>query len=115
MLTNTAVVERPDGRAQPEEATPGLTRLRLAGPITAGTSAAAREALRESARRSNFKLLVDLQDVTALDASGVAALVEGRRHIDAHAHGVMVLRANGLVIRALRTTRTLSLFNLCNG
>jgi anti-anti-sigma factor len=112
---NTAVVERFDGHAQPEEAMDGLLRLRLAGPITAATSAGAREALREFAHRSHFKLLVDLQDVTALDASGVAALLEGRRHIDTHAQGVMLLRANALVIRALRKTRTLGLFNLCHG
>lgn len=92
----------------------GLTHLRLAGPITAATSAGARQALRESARRSDFKLLVDLQDVTALDASGVAALLEGRREIDG-AQGVMVLRANGLVIRALRQTRTLGVFDVCAG
>jgi anti-anti-sigma factor len=93
----------------------GLTHLRLAGPITAATSARTREALRESARRSDFKLLVDLQDVTALDASGIAALLEGRRAIDGHAQGVMVLRANGLVIRALKQTRTLSAFDVCVG
>jgi anti-anti-sigma factor len=93
----------------------GLTHLRLAGPITAATSAGAREALRESARRSRFKLLVDLQDVTALDASGIAALLEGRREIDGHEQGVMLLRANGLVIRALKQTRTLGKFKLCAG
>jgi anti-anti-sigma factor len=114
-MLSTAVVERLDGHTQPEAPMPGLTRLRLAGPITAATSASAREALRESARRSHYKLLVDLQDVTALDASGVAALLEGRRQIDAHAQGVMVLRANGLVIRALKKTRTLDVFNVCNG
>ena len=92
----------------------GLTHLRLAGPITAATSAGARQALRESARRSDFKLLVDLQEVTALDASGVAALLEGRREIDG-AQGVMVLRANGLVIRALKQTRTLGVFDVCAG
>jgi anti-anti-sigma factor len=93
----------------------GLTHLRLAGPITAATSAGARDALRESARRSDFKLLVDLQDVTALDASGVAALLEGRREIDGHAQGVMLLRANRLVIRALKQTRTLGVFDLFAG
>src|SRR5688572_26607189 len=88
----------------------GLKHMRLAGPITAATSAGARQALRESAHRSDFKLLVDLQDVTALDASGVAALLDGRREIDEHAEGVMLIRANGLVIRALRQTRTLGVF-----
>jgi anti-anti-sigma factor len=110
---NSAVIE---SQTQQEVAPPqGLFRLRLAGPITAATSAGAREALRESARRSDFKLLVDLQDVTALDASGVAALLEGRREIDGHAQGVMVLCANRLVIRALRQTRTLGVFDLCAG
>ena len=105
-----------DSQTQAAEApVKGLTPLRLAGPITAATSAGAREALRESARCADFKLLVDLQDVTALDASGVAALVEGRRHIQSHAHGVMLLRTNGLVLRALRETRTLGLFDLCDG
>jgi anti-anti-sigma factor len=93
----------------------GLTHLRLAGPITAATSAEARETLRQSARRSDFKLLVDLEDVTALDASGVAALLDGRREIDGHAQGIMMLRANGLVIRALKQTRTLGAFDLYIG
>src|SRR5687768_13376083 len=93
----------------------GLTHLRLAGLITAATSAGARQALRQSARRSDFRLLVDLQDVTALDASGVAALLEGRREIDGHAERVMLLRANRLVIRGLRQTRTLGVFDLCAG
>lgn len=57
-MISTAVVERFDGRTQPGEApVQGLTRLRLAGPITATTSAGAREALRESARCSDFRLL----------------------------------------------------------
>lgn len=103
---------------QPQEADAplkGLTHLRLAGPITAATSAETRDALRQSALRSDFKLLVDLEDVTALDASGVAALLDGRREIDGHAHGVMILRANGLVIRALKQTRTLGAFDLYTG
>src|SRR5688572_10697191 len=93
----------------------GITHMRLAGPITAATSAGARQALRESARRSDFKLLVDLQDVTSLDASGVAALLDDRREIDGHAQGVMLIRANGLVIRALKQTPTLGAFDFCAG
>ena len=93
----------------------GLTHMRLAGPITAATSAGARQALRESAHRSDFKLLVDLQDVTALDAAGVAALLHGRREIDGHAQGVMLIRANELVIRVLRQTRMLGVFDFCAG
>src|SRR5687767_15868515 len=93
----------------------GLTHLRLAGLITAATSAGARQALRESAHRSDFKLLVDLQDVTAFDASGVAALLDGRREIDGQAQGVMLIRANELVVRALRQTRVLGVFDFCAG
>ena len=93
----------------------GLTHLRLAGPLTAATSAGARQTLRESAHRSEFRLLVDLQDVTALDASGIAALLDGRRAIEGHAQGVMLLRANGLVIRALKQTGTLGVFDFSTG
>ncbi|HEV2054505.1 MAG TPA: STAS domain-containing protein [Methylomirabilota bacterium] len=114
-MLSTAVVERFDGQPQPEAPMPGLTRLRLAGPITAATSAGAREALLESARRSDFRLLVDLHDVTALDASGVAALLEGRRQIDGHEQGVMVLRANEIVIRALKESGTMAAFKVWKG
>jgi anti-anti-sigma factor len=114
-MHNIAVVERFNGQTQPAASIERLTRLRLAGPITAATSAGARQALRESAHRSDFNLLVDLQDVTALDASGVAALLDGRREIDGHAQGVMLIRANGLVIRALKQTRTVGAFDFCAG
>jgi hypothetical protein len=42
-------------------------------------------------------------------------LLDGRREIDGHAQGVMLIRANRLVIRALKQTRTLGVFDFCPG
>jgi anti-anti-sigma factor len=90
-----------------------LERLRLHGPITAATSRRVRQLFQEHADHE-AGLLVDLQGVTALDATGVAALLEAQRAVRRE-HGVMVLRPNQIVSDALRHSGTISAFVLWNG
>ncbi|HEV8613870.1 MAG TPA: STAS domain-containing protein [Methylomirabilota bacterium] len=115
-MASAAAVQRVDGQLPPEAApAQALTCLRLTGPLTAGTTAGTRAALRASARNSHFRLLVDLHDVTALDATGVAALLQAQRAVRRREHGMLVLRPNRIVSDALRHSRTISAFVLWNG
>jgi ABC-type transporter Mla MlaB component len=59
--------------------------------------------------------MVDLQAVTALDAAGIAALLDARRVLEAQTGGTLLLRANGLVCRALEERRTIAAFALWTG
>jgi hypothetical protein len=56
-----------------------------------------------------------LHAVTALDAAGIAALLEARRILETQPSGTLVLRANDVVCRALKDTGTLTAFALWNG
>ncbi len=60
-------------------------------------------------------MLIDLQAVTALDAAGIADLLEARRVLEAQPSGTLVLRADDVVCRALKDTRTIAAFALWNG
>jgi anti-anti-sigma factor len=106
----TVVVEERVGLA-PE----GLRSLRVAGPLTLATAPDLRRRLREEARADHTPLVLDLQAVTGLDASGVAALLDASRYIDARRGGRLKVRANPVVIRALKESGTLTAFNICNG
>lgn len=106
------------GVAEPreEELLDGFRRVRLEGPITAAEAPQVRALLQESARVGDPRvLLVDLEGVTALDAAGVAALLAGRRAVGTQAEGLMVLRPNRIVRRALKESGTISAFQLWNG
>jgi anti-anti-sigma regulatory factor len=60
-------------------------------------------------------MLIDLTAVTVLDAAGIAGLLEASRVLEAQPSGTLVLRANGVVCRALEDTGTIAAFALCNG
>jgi anti-anti-sigma factor len=110
----TAVGENeatPDAAQAPH----GLARLRLAGPLTAVTAPALRTRVREVTRNGHARLLIDLEAVTAIDAAGIAALLEARRVLEAQAGGTLVLRANPVVCRALKDTGTIAAFALWTG
>jgi len=91
-----------------------LGRLRLHGPLTAGTSRRVRQLLGDHVDHQ-ARLLVDLQAVTALDATGVAALLQAQRAVGRREHGLLVLRPNRIVSDALKHSRTISAFVLWNG
>ena len=111
-----------DAEVQEDAASPhdvpaanGLGRLRLAGPLTAVTAPSLRTRVREVARQGQIRMLIDLQAVTAVDAAGIAALLEARRVLEAQPGGTLVLRANDVVCRALRDTGTITAFALWTG
>jgi len=107
-----ATVEMPGSRttAPPEE----LVRARFGGELTAATSGRLRDLFREAVGRGETRLILDLQAVAAMDASGVAALLYGQRALDAGG-GRLVLRANRIVARALRESGTIPAFDIWNG
>lgn len=94
---------------------PGLARLRFAGPLTTVTAPALRAQVRAAVRDGRTRMLIDLHAVTALDAAGVAGLLEARRVLEAQPSGTLVLRTNGVVCRALKDTGTIAAFALWNG
>lgn len=85
----------------------GVVRLRRRGTLTAATAAGVRELLRECVGMGSSQLLVDLEAVESIDAAGIAALLDGRRLMEAAA-GVLFLRVGPMVDRALGQTGTAS-------
>ena len=97
-----------EGGAQGE--TGDVVRLRLWGALTAATAAGVRELLHNYVGMGCFRVLVDLEAVESIDAAGVAALLDGRRLVEAGAGGAFYLRVGPTVSRALRQTGTFSAF-----
>ena len=110
--TTGAEAETTSGAAQTPE---GLVRLRCRGSLTAVTAPSLRARVRTAVRAGQTHMLIDLEAVTALDAAGIAALLEARRVLEAQPGGTLVLRANGMVCRALKDTGTIAAFALWNG
>jgi anti-anti-sigma factor len=110
----SAVVSEPvaPAAAPPRE---GSERLHVSGALTAATAPALRARVRDAAGHGPTHMELDLQAVTALDAAGVAALLDARRVLAAQTGGTLVLRANRLVCRALRKTGTIAAFALWTG
>jgi anti-sigma B factor antagonist len=98
-----------------DRATTGPERLRLAGPLTAVTAPALRAQIRQAVADGRTRLVIDLRAVTALDAAGIAALLEARRVLEAQPSGTLALRANDVVCRALKDTGTITAFALWTG
>ena len=110
------IEERQDREwSQAAEALDGLPRVRFAGPLTAGTASTLRARMRQALARGEAGIVVDLQAVTALDAAGIAALLDARRSLRAQAGGTLVLRANAIVCRALKASGTIAAFALSSG
>ena len=104
-------------RPMPEHAAPapGLERLHVRGALTAATAPSLRARVQDAVGQGPTRMELDLQAVTALDAAGVAALLDARRVLEAQTGGTLVLRANRLVCRALRETGTIAAFALWAG
>jgi anti-sigma B factor antagonist len=105
---------REDEATADAEALEGLRRLRFAGALSAATAPTLRAQARAAAREGQARVLIDLGAVTSLDAAGIAALLEARRILEAQPGGTLVLRANGVVCRALKDTGTIAAFALWN-
>lgn len=89
-------------------------RVWHAGPLTAATAPLLRELLRTHAAARRTRVVADLRSVTAVDASGVASLLAGQAAVT-RAGGALALRANDVVVRALRASGTIDAFTLWNG
>ncbi len=109
---NTVEIAAKTQEFSPAGAGDDLVRLRLGGPLTTATAPRFRNLVRGYAKLGDVRLLVDLEAVPAIDASGIAALLDGLRVIGAHEGGVMVLRVNKTVSRALKVSGTISAFRL---
>lgn len=111
-MSATAIEERDERTSGAYQALEGLTRVRLAGPLTAATASTLRARVRQALERCRGGLVLDLQAVTALDAAGIAALLDARRRLHAQASGTLVLRPNAIVCRALKDSGTITAFAL---
>lgn len=104
--------------AQPRpagETCAGVACLRPSGPLTAATSPRLRAEVRAAVDQGRTVLVLDMEAVTAIDAVGIATLLEARRVLEAQTGGTLVLRANAVVCRALKDTGTITAFALWTG
>ncbi len=115
-MNTPAIAANPEVRERVPQAGAGddLVHLRLGGPLTTATAQRVRNLIRGYAKLGDVRLLVDLEAVPAIDASGIAALLDGLKVIEAHERGIMVLRVNKTVSRALKESGTISAFRLWN-
>jgi anti-anti-sigma factor len=98
------------GRSATERA--DLARIRVEGPLTVASAARLRRLIRGYATLGDVRLLVDLAAVSAVDACGIAALLDGLRVVRAHEGGELTLRVNETVRAALKRSGTVSQFTL---
>ena len=108
-------VHERDTPADAAQARDGLAGLRFTGPLVSATAPSLRAGVRTAVRDGQTRLLIDLEAVTALDAAGIAALLEARRVLEAQPSGTLVLRVNEVVGRALKDTGTFAAFAIWNG
>ena len=101
-----------EGRDGVPQAKGGAIHLRLRGPLTASTAGRARQAIVARASGGERPVVVDLEAVTAVDASGIAALLEGQRALDAASSDRMFLRTSPMVTWALKRSATIGAFRL---
>ena len=88
-------------------------RVRYSGPLTTATAAVLEAELgRHVAPRS--RVVADLEGVTAIDAGGIATLLVAQQAAET-AGGALALRANAIVLRALRASGTIRAFSLWPG
>jgi anti-anti-sigma factor len=88
--------------------------VRLEGRLTALEAPALRAAIRDCAGRR--LVIIDLRDVTAVDAAGLAALLDGRRMVEGeHPGSTLLLRVGAVVRRALQVSGTIGAFQIARG
>jgi anti-anti-sigma factor len=85
--------------------------VRLEGRLTALEAPAVRAAIRDCAGRR--LVIIDLRGVTAVDAAGLAALLDGRRMVEGeHPGSTLLLRVGAVVRRALQVSGTIAAFQI---
>jgi len=90
-----------------DAAYPGVATLRLTGEIDLTTVDQLDEAITNEIRRNDVAaVLLDLDQVTFLDSTGIATLVKGRHAADRQGKRIAVTNAHGPVRRVLDVTGT---------
>jgi len=90
-----------------DAAYPGVATLRLTGEIDLTTVDQLGEAIANEINRNDVAaVLIDLDQVTFLDSTGIATLVKGRHTADRQGKRIAVTNAHGLVRRVLDVTGT---------
>jgi len=88
-----------------DAAYPGVATLRLTGEIDLTTVDQLGEAIANEINRNDVAaVLIDLDQVTFLDSTGIAALVKGRHAAERHGKRIAVTNAHGPVRRVLDVT-----------
>ena len=88
----------------------GVLCLAVAGEVDIATSGQLDAAIRESIDAGNVtQLLVDLDQVTFLDSTGIQALLDGRDRATEHAIAFRVMNPHGVVRRSLEITGLLAI------
>lgn len=109
MITETVAATAENHAAFPEAGPHGITRLRLWGPLTAAAAPRIRALLRHAMASGKARLVVDLKTVSAIDVSGIAALLDALRATD-ESGSSMLLEVNDVVVRALKASGTIEAF-----
>ncbi len=91
--------------------TNGVTRVVLTGEIDLEQSPAAREAVLEAVGRGR-SVEVDLADVSYIDSSGIASLVEGLQQARSHDVDFALCRVSDPVRKVLELARLDRVFTL---
>jgi anti-sigma B factor antagonist len=86
----------------------GVVRLSVTGDIDLSTSESLTERIVEAINTDGTnEVVIDLESVTFLDSTGIAALMKGRRLADEHTVGYHVINPRDLVRQVLEITGVL--------
>jgi anti-sigma B factor antagonist len=78
--------------------------ITLAGELDLASVPVLRGALRDAISHGSSRLIVDADELSYIDSSGVHCLVEAAAEADAHGGQLVVRNANGIVMRVLTMT-----------
>jgi len=84
----------------------------LRGSMDIATSPAVRGALVEAAERGQHDIIVDLTSVEFLDSTGLGALIGAHKRAKEHGGRVRLIAQEGQILRLLRITGLLGVFNV---
>jgi anti-sigma B factor antagonist len=94
------------------EKSPGGMTIKATGEVDLYTSPELRKAILEAIPSSGGELAIDLSDVTYIDSSGVATLVEGLRGARQHGTGFALVSPSQAVKQVLDLARLDSVFEV---
>lgn len=101
--------EATEWRAEGDQAT---GRVRIIGEIDFTNSMAVRDWLNAFADQCGVDVVLDLGDLLYIDSSGLAALIEVRKHLSAKAKAIRIEAVSPQVQKLFELTQIGSLFGL---